>query len=200
MSAWPPLVLGSSSPRRAAILSELGLSFRTVVPEVDEQAEGCALERVREIAARKAHGVAAKVGPQSLVIACDTLVAVQGRVLGKPWDRAQAEEMLWALSGREHQVHSAVVLSWRHAYLTGTETTDVRFATLRPQWVAAYVAGSEPLDKAGAYAIQGRAQLFVQGISGSYTNVVGFPVECFGRLLEEWGLDLVDRRLRQSPG
>lgn len=200
MSAWPPLVLGSSSPRRAQILTGLGLDFRTVVPEVDETADGPGPERVRRIAGRKARAVADRVDPGCLVVACDTLVEVQGVVLGKPRDTGEARAMLAALSGREHLVHSAVVLSWRRQVVTGIETTAVRLRPLRAEWIRAYVEGGEALGKAGAYAIQGRGQLFVQGISGSYTNVVGFPVECFVRLLEEWGLDLVDRLLRRSPG
>jgi len=175
------LVLASGSPRRHRLLHEAGFEFAIVTPEVDEsRRQG---ERPGELVLRLARDKAATVPPSivgqsAVVVAADTVVAVGDDVLGKPVDAEDAVAMLNRLSGSTHQVLTGwVVRADGKSAAEGVETTDVSFRVLDAADIRAYVAGGEPLDKAGAYAIQGGAAPFVATLAGSYSNVVGLPVE-----------------------
>jgi len=171
----PRLVLASASPRRAHILTCLGLPFRLTVSGADEslregEEAGAAAER---LARAKAAAIAGETLP---VLAADTLVACEGRILGKPADAAEAAAMLRLLSGRRHEVVTGVCVAVAGRLISGREHTAVTFATLSEADIAWYVATGEPLDKAGAYAVQGRAASFVSRIEGSYSGVMGLPL------------------------
>jgi septum formation protein len=178
------LVLASGSPRRRELLGLLGVPFDVVSPDVDESplpGEG-PTDHVLRIASAKANAVARR-RPESLVLAADTVVDLDDRILGKPVDAADAARMLRALSGREHRVHTGVVVA-DDAELV---TTVVRFDELFPADVERYVATGEPLDKAGAYAIQGAGAAFVREVRGSVTNVIGLPLAEVRRMLIDAG-------------
>jgi septum formation protein len=175
------LILASASPRRAELLAAAGIAFDVRPAHIDERirpGENAAsyAGRVAEEKARAVHANAAG----RPVLAADTVVVIDGQVLGKPADADDAKRMLRMLSGRAHQVLTAVVLagsgSGPASLLTGTEVTTVEFALLNKAEIEWYVASGEPSDKAGAYAIQGLASRFVTRIDGSYSNVVGLPV------------------------
>ncbi len=188
--AAPPIVLASGSPRRRELLERLGLGFVVEPPRREEDppspGEDPNAYAVR-ISAAKAAEVAAR-RPDALVLAADTIVVLDGDVLGKPGDAAAARAMLARLSGREHAVHTGVtVIAPGGARATGTEVTRVRFRTLEPAEIDAYVATGEPLDKAGAYGIQAFGATLVEGVRGCYFNVMGLPVVRLLALLEEVG-------------
>jgi septum formation protein len=189
----PKFILASASPRRAEILSALGLSFDVIpsdAPEDWHDGEAPA-DYVVRIARAKANAIAAKLDA-GFVIAADTAVVVDGRPLGKPNGPDEAVSMLRLLSGRWHAVMTGVVLrqvaSDRED--AGHEKTLVRFRPLTDQEIEAYVATGEPLDKAGAYAIQGRGMLFVEEIAGNYHNVMGFPPNVLARLARRFGMTI----------
>ena len=187
--AAPILILASASPRRAATLTALGIPFRTVVPSVDEtllpgESGAAAAER---LARAKADAVA----PQDLpVLAADTLVVCDGAVLGKPATPDEAARMLRTLSGRSHEVVSGICVATGETLRSGVETTTVTFAAMDEAEIAWYVATGEPLDKAGAYHVDGRGALFVSAVSGSPSNVAGLPVRLMLRLAKEAGVRL----------
>ncbi len=180
-----PLILASSSPRRAGYLRELGFTFRRVSPDVDETRHRGESPRryVRRLAETKAEVVARRY-PRHWVIGADTTVVVGGKLLGKPSNAKDALRMLKALSGRSHVVVSAIALArFQDGHLrSAVATTRVLFRNLTPQEIRWYVATGEPMDKAGAYAIQGKGSLLVSRIEGSFSNVVGFPIEKFFEL------------------
>lgn len=185
------LVLASGSPRRWELLD--GLGIHVVVRPVDidetlkpdESPEVYVLRLAREKA--KARGK-----PGEVVLAADTIVAVDGRLLGKPKDEGEARRMLRDLSGREHEVLTgiAVWVPGEERLESDVETTRVRFAALSEEEIVWYAASGEPRDKAGAYGIQGLGALLVEAISGNYSNVVGLPLPRVYRLLAEVGVDL----------
>ena len=144
---------------------------------------------VEALSRQKALEISASADPEDLIIAADTVVAVDGQVLGKPHSIQQAHEMLSALSGREHIVYTGVTVCRGGQILTQHEATAVRFRPLTAQEIDAYIATGEPMDKAGSYGIQGRGALLVEGISGDYFNVVGLPVCRLGRMLTQFGVD-----------
>jgi septum formation protein len=177
------LVLASASPRRAELLRAAGIPFATLPVDIDESA--LPNERpeahVRRLAEQKARAASAQ-RQDAIVLAADTVVVVDDRMLGKPQDAEDAARMLRLLSAREHQVLTGVCL------IAGTAVVEVAysqvwFSSLTDQEIAWYVASGEPMDKAGAYAIQGLASRFVERIDGSYSNVVGLPVALVYRLL-----------------
>lgn len=170
------LVLASSSPRRRQILAAAGIAHTVRPAEVDESVrDGETPESyVERLALAKARATAA--GPGDLVLGADTVVVIDGRILGKPAGPRDAARMLEALSGREHQVLTGICLLHGTRVAQAVETTRVRFVPLAPAEIAAYVASGEPMDKAGAYAIQGLASKFIDSIEGCYFNVVGLPV------------------------
>ena len=184
------IVLASSSPRRREILEKLGIAFDIFPSNADEGGvTGSADETVMILAARKAKSVAEKLS-DALVIGCDTLVALENDVFGKPESTAQAEEMLSRLSGNTHRVLSGLCLIDTATGETrvSREETFVSFKALSPEEIRAYVLSGEPMDKAGAYAIQGGAGKFVSEVKGSYDNIVGFPSELFLREVRQMGI------------
>ncbi|MDR0993483.1 MAG: Maf family protein [Verrucomicrobiota bacterium] len=192
----PNMVLASGSPRRREFLKQLGYAFEVVCPGMEEKArEGeSALDYVQRNACEKAGDVAARVGVARVVVAADTVVVLDGRIMEKPASEASARDMLRSLSGRTHQVVSGFCVrgpdvSGKDRVHTGVVSTDVEFKTLSEEEMAAYIRSGEPMDKAGAYAIQGLASYMVRRIRGSYTNVVGFPLTELVEILEtEFGI------------
>ena len=182
------LILASSSPRRQELLRQLGISFAVAVPAVDEHAvhADSPAELVERLALSKARAVAAQ-HPEAIVLGADTVVVVDGEILGKPADRAEAERMLSRLSGRSHQVLTGVAVVRGGEELVGHEETVVRFAPLSREQIQWYVETGEPMDKAGAYGIQGRAAALIASISGDYYNVVGLPLHRTVQMLTQFG-------------
>jgi septum formation protein len=183
----PRLVLASASPRRAEILTSLGIPFDVDPADVDETplSGEAPQQTVDRLASAKAAAVAPR-HPGLCVLAADTLVVLDGAVLGKPADDAEAARMLSRLSGREHRVVTGICLrADTGPGRTLTEWSRVRFAPLSEREVAWYVATGEPRDKAGAYAVQGLGARFIEGIEGSFTNVMGLPARAVYRLLRE---------------
>jgi len=185
------LILASASPRRAELLQNAGYQFSTLIVDVDERVRpGEAPEAyVRRLAAEKSFAAASKNAADtrvpSIILAADTTVVVDGEILGKPEDDADAARMLRRLAGRRHDVMTGLSLR-RGAYEIGrVETTMVEFAPMTAEDVAWYVATGEGRDKAGAYAIQGLASRFVRNIQGSYSNVVGLPIATVHELLAD---------------
>ncbi len=184
------MILASQSPRRRELLAAGGYTPRIVPADVDEtRREGeSPVELVERLAEAKARAVACEAGPYEVVVGADTIVWLGDETLGKPADADEARTMLTELSGKTHHVTTGVALIVRN--LSGeervrvfSETTDVTFYELTDAEIAVYARSGEPLDKAGAYAIQGGARLFVKGIDGSYDNVVGLPLARFVREL-----------------
>lgn len=178
------VILGSGSPRRRELLHLLFERFEVVAADVDETLAESEPQAVAEkLAMRKAEAVLQKTGEaDALIIGADTLVFAEGQILGKPRDKADAKAMLRLLSGRTHQVITGVALLEGGRGCVFSETTDVTFAPMKPEEIEEYVATADPMDKAGAYGIQGRASRYIAGIRGCYYNVMGLPVH---RLYEE---------------
>ena len=172
------LILASGSPRRRELLALMGYSFKVCTPDVDEHVTGHARDIVSALAQCKARAAAAYYDC-GVVVASDTLVSLDGIPLGKPWDEADARRMLSALSAREHEVFTGVCVLDVETEKCETRSvrTGVTFRALTSEEIDAYVATGEPMDKAGAYAIQGGAGQFVEALDGSFENVMGFPVE-----------------------
>lgn len=184
-------ILASASPRRRDLLAQIGASFRVEVSEAEEVRETkSAEELVRVNALAKARAVAAHAALP--VLGADTVVALAGRIFGKPADEREAHEMLAALSGRAHDVLTGVAWCRGGQEFSTVEKTCVFFAALSKEMIARYVATGEPLGKAGAYAVQGRAAVFVERIEGSFSNVVGLPLHAAAHLAERAGVDLYD--------
>ncbi|MBI2000380.1 MAG: septum formation inhibitor Maf [candidate division NC10 bacterium] len=193
----PEIILASASPRRAALLRQIGLPFRVQSSALDEdqtspltagespEARACRLARA------KAEEIAAQPG-RGLVIGADTIVTCDGIIFGKPRDADEARETLLRLAGRTHQVITGIAVveaATGHAEVAAA-VTAVRMRAFAPAEAAAYVATGEPLDKAGAYAIQGRGALLVEGIEGDYCNVVGLPLTTLAMLLGRFGVSV----------
>ncbi len=183
------LVLASASPRRQELLRNAGITFEVQpahIPEdplPGEDAKECAERLARE----KALAVASQ-RPQERVLGADTVVVVDGELLGKPSDAADAARMLRRLSGRGHQVITGVCLAVGGQWSVASETTSVTMSEISEKEIADYVAGGEPMDKAGAYAIQGIASRWIPRIEGDYSNVVGLPVALVLRMLRQAGV------------
>ena len=184
------LILASGSPRRRQLLEQIGLTFVVRSSDVDESVSPglTPAQVVESLSARKGEAVAAEAAPGDLVLSADTVVALDGAILGKPRDRAEAEAMLTALSGRTHQVYTGVTLLQDGRRLTEHEVTAVTFRPLSPGEIAAYVSTGEPMDKAGAYAIQGLGALLVERLEGDYFNVMGLPLCRLGEMLAQFGV------------
>ena len=185
------LILASQSPRRRELLARMGLDFTVISPRIDEDSftdpDPAAL--VRTLSREKALAVAEGQDPETLVIAADTVVVLDGQALGKPGDEADAFAMLSALSGRSHEVYTGVTVCQGDRAVSEAECTRVTFRSLTQEEIRHYVATGEPMDKAGAYGIQGFGSLLVEGIRGDYFNVVGLPVCRLGRMLAAFGVD-----------
>ena len=170
----PALILASGSPRRRELLALLGRPFKVVVPEIDETPRSD--EDPRTFAQRMAKEKAHALSEEGIVIAADTIVVLEGKILGKPTDAADAREMLCALSGRVHEVITGVCVKTPSRTTVFSVETEVVFRVLEEGEIRAYVESGEPMDKAGAYAIQSGAAPMIRAINGSYTNVVGLPL------------------------
>jgi septum formation protein len=188
------LILASASPRRAEILSDAGIAFDVFPVHVDETplSGESAEEMCRRLAEAKARVAVARLGATSepvIVVAADTTVEIDAEILGKPASPEEAREMLRRLSGRTHRVLTALSLVSLPdgAMRSDLESTAVYFSTLSAEDIATYVATGEPMDKAGAYAIQGRAGCFIERIEGCYFNVVGLPLARLHRNLKQLG-------------
>lgn len=185
------IILASKSPRRKEILQTLGFEFEVVTADTDESStETDPRALTRDLAERKGREVAKAITQKDvLVISCDTVVWCDGKILGKPKDEADATAMLKLLSGRKHTVTSGLSLSFNGETVTDSEDTDVYFAELSNDFIDKYVASGDPMDKAGGYAVQGVASMWIDKLDGCYFNVVGLPVRLLCRLLEQSGLD-----------
>jgi len=203
------IYLASRSPRRRELLGHIGVKFHLLLfrnrpgaaPDVDENPQPG--EEPRDYVMRLARAKAA-IGwqrmlernlPRAPVLAADTTVALEGRIFGKPADRRDAEQMLAALSGKRHEVLTAVALQYDDEVETALSVSEVQFRELTPEEIRDYAATGEPDDKAGAYAIQGKAALFVAEIRGSQSGIVGLPLYETAQLLQRMG----GRRERRSP-
>lgn len=188
------IVLGSASPRRLELLTSLGLEVTVRPSSYDEpdDPEATPLELARRHARAKAQDVRTSLGPESLIVAADTVVDLDGTSLNKPIDRMDAVRMLSLLSGREHQVHTAFALAvpGMPELVEEHSTTRVRFYPLTADDIGEYVATGEPMDKAGAYGIQGRAAALVESIAGDFYTVMGFPLGRFIRTVQRLGISL----------
>ncbi|HZI42414.1 MAG TPA: Maf family protein [Gemmatimonadaceae bacterium] len=182
-----PVVLASQSPRRRDLLTLVGISHEVRPANIDERY--LAGEVPRAHAERLARGKAAAIAvPYAVTIGSDTIVVVDGDVLGKPRDPDDAARMLRRLSGRSHVVITAVAASWRGRMLSDVEEVNVTFRALSEEDIAAYIATREPMDKAGAYGIQGYGATIVERVDGDYFAVMGLPLNRLARLLESLGL------------
>ena len=185
------IILASQSPRRRELLERMGISDFEVIPaQVEEilHTELPPVQLVEDLSRRKC-AVVSVHHPDDLVIAADTVVSIDNRVLGKPQDRAEAAEMLFLLSGREHTVYSGLTLCCRGRVVTEHEATAVRFRPLTTSEITDYINTGEPMDKAGAYGIQGYGSVLAESISGDYYNVMGLPVCRLAQLLSQFGID-----------
>ena len=180
------IILASRSPRRAELLTAAGISFQVLAADIDEtplpgEAPDAYVER---LAIAKAGAVLA-LRPAASVLGADTTVTIDGEILGKPVDAADATRMLRALSGRVHLVHTGVALVSARGIQSAVDTTRVWFDAMTDEDISWYVATGEPVDRAGAYAIQGFASRFIPRIEGSYSNVVGLPVAMVSSILKK---------------
>lgn len=184
------LVLASNSPRRREILTAAGYTFAVRAPNIVEErrADESPVAYVRRLAEEKAGAV--PLNPGETVLAADTVVVVDGQVFEKPRDQGDAVRMLTLLSGREHQVISGISLRSAAGRVVDSATTRVQFIQLTPAEIARYAATGDPMDKAGAYGIQGLASKFVERIDGCYFNVMGLPIALVYGYLKKLGADL----------
>jgi septum formation protein len=184
------MILVSNSPRRSSLLQSLGLRFKAVSPQYEEDHEASS-EAPRDFCVRLSREKAFSVlprfrakGARPLLLAADTIVVVDGEIFGKPRDRAEAREMLLTLSGRAHTVCTGMTLLYGESALSSVEETRVHFRPLTPRTVETYLTSEEWTDKAGAYAAQGLGALFIEKLEGDYFNVVGLPLCRLGKMLE----------------
>lgn len=192
MPADFPIVLASGSPRRRQLLALAGAPFTVIVPHIDETPlpGEDPLAHVRRLSLSKAAEVAARAGDNALVIAADTIVVYEGVILGKPATSDEAARILRRLRGQTHQVHTALAVRRGDQCASEVVTTGVRMRAYTDAEIAAYVASGDPMDKAGAYAIQNADFNPVAALDGCYANVVGFPLCRLARMLEPFGVAL----------
>jgi len=194
MDKSPQVFLASASPRRQALLTQIGIGYTLLHAGIDEALlpDESAGDYVRRVALEKVRAGRAQLAGDagSPVLGADTAVVVDGRIMGKPRDRDEGIDMLLALSGRSHQVLSAVALAAGREAVRVSESR-VTFCTLTQVQCAAYWDTGEPRDKAGGYAIQGRAAVFVSRLEGSYSGVMGLPVYETAELLREFGIEVI---------
>ena len=188
------IILASASPRRRELMQMLGVQDLKIIPAAGEEKADPGLppdELVKALAAHKAREVAVKCGKDDIVVAADTIVWHLGRVYGKPHSEAEAADMLRALSGDAHEVYTGVAVLRGSELILEAERSAVHFRRLSDAEIDAYIATGEPMDKAGAYGIQGRASLFVEGIEGDFFNVMGLPLCRLGLMLNRLGVSLL---------
>ena len=185
------VILASQSPRRRELLGLTGLDFIVRVADIDETMDPgkAPFDEVARVSRMKALAIPRE--PEDVVIAADTIVVCQGQVLGKPKDEADAFRILSLLSGGHHEVMTGLTVLRGDEIITHTEVTKIHFRPLLPQEIRAYIATGEPMDKAGAYGIQGGAALFADGMDGDYDNVMGLPVCRLGMILRSLGLPVM---------
>ena len=189
------LILASQSPRRRELLERMGLTEFEIRPAAGEESASPDLtpaQLVEALSRQKAREIALSADAQDVIIAADTVVAADGRVLGKPHSPEEARQMLRFLSGRTHTVYTGVSVCRGDQMLTQHEATDVVFRPLTEAEIAAYVATGEPMDKAGAYGIQGRGCVLVEGIRGDYYNVMGLPVCRLWQMLQQIAPEIME--------
>lgn len=186
------LILASQSPRRRELLGLFHLPFSVSVADIDETMDPtkCPRDEVARVSRLKAQAVSRSA--DDIIIAADTIVVLGDRVLGKPHSPEEAKEMLRALSGRDHQVMTGMTVLRGEKAVTVTEITDIHFRPLLESEIDAYVKSGEPMDKAGAYGIQGGAALFAQRMVGDYYNVMGLPVCALWKILREIAPELLE--------
>lgn len=187
-------ILASGSPRRRELLEMLGVPDLTIRPAKgpERATPGAGPEQtVRELSLHKAQEVAQTCAPEDIIIAADTIVYLDGAILGKPRDHDDAVRMLTALSGREHIVYTGVAVLRGGELRQAAERTAVRFRPLTSGEIERYIATGEPMDKAGAYGVQGKGALLVERLEGDFFNVMGLPVLRLSRMLEYFGISLL---------
>jgi len=199
--SMPGLYLASQSPRRAALLRQMGFRFEILPAEVseDDVQSTDPVGHVLELSRKKAEAVFARVR-EGYVVGADTIVCIDGAILGKPKDASEAKCMLQHLSGRTHRVYTGFTIVHSHGqWVSDYEYTDVTFRTLEPWEIDAYVASLGPMDKAGAYGIQDQSGLFVERIEGCFYNVVGFPMTKFYQALKRlWTREMLQHILAKG--
>ena len=190
------IILASASPRRKELLSQLGLDFTIAIPHVDEKTrQGEHPEDFcRRISMEKA-AIISQDYPDALIIAADTIVVIDGKILGKPNDNKEALAYLTLLAGRTHEVYTGYTILYKGQNRTKVIRTRVHFRAMSKEEILWYIATGEPMDKAGAYAVQGIGSIFVDRLEGSYTNVIGLPLSDLYYDLKGFGivLDLIDK-------
>ena len=189
------IILASQSPRRRELMSLYGVPFEVDPSQADEEhVDGTGAERVKKLAQLKCAEVAQR-HPGQYVLAADTLVCVEDEILGKPKDEADAHRMLRMLSARAHEVHTGVCLRLPDGReLCGVDTARVHFMELTDEMIRRYIATGEPMDKAGAYGIQGIAGIFISHIEGSPSNVIGLPLGLLTRFFAQAGVEMLPSR------
>lgn len=187
------LILASGSPRRQELLRRIGITdFTVTVPQVDEHyPDGLSPQSIVQYISRE-KSLAVPADPADIVITADTMVFLDDQKLGKPRDEAHALEMLTALQGRRHNVCTGVTVRQGTKILTCAESTDVYFRAASRQELLSYIRGGEPMDKAGAYGVQGQGALLVERIDGDFFNVMGLPVMLLSRMLNSFGINLLE--------
>ena len=185
------IILASKSPRRRELLGEIYKDFEIITAETDETLSGDVhpKEGVAILAVRKGAAVRDMVGDDALIISSDTLVELGGVPLGKPCDEVDAERMLSSLSGKAHNVHTGVAVHYRGRVFSGTDSTAVIFKEITTEEIREYISGGEPMDKAGAYAIQGEGGKFIAGYDGDYDTVVGLSLRLTKELINKVTLE-----------
>lgn len=191
------LILASGSPRRRELLTQMGLTFEVRPVDADESLQPglSPREQVECLSLKKARAAAETFGPEPVILTADTVVVLDDDILGKPGDEAEAKRMLRALSGRHHLVLTGVTVMQGDRHETACVSTQVHFRTLSDTEIDAYIASSEPMDKAGAYGIQGLGALFVEKLVGDYFNVVGLPILKTGQMLRSFGIPILEEAL-----
>ncbi len=188
-----PIILASTSPRRAELLKQIGIEFTAYASNLDEEQiiSDTPAKMVMDLALAKAQKVASSV-KNGLIIGSDTIVVTENQILGKPAGSKDAKAMLTKLSGKIHSVFTGLALIKQpgNKIMVDFEETEVKFRRLTPSEIEAYVAAGEPLDKAGAYGIQGKGAVLVEGINGCYFNVVGLPIAKLVTMLKEFGISV----------
>jgi septum formation protein len=184
----PVLLLASASPRRSALLTQLGLAHRVAATDVDESSLAGETPEALVVRLARLKAQRGALGGALPALGADTVVCVDGRVLGKPRDAADAAQMLWTLSGRSHRVLSGVALATQGRTHSALSASTVTFRVLTTAEIDGYWASGEPCDKAGAYAVQGLAARFISHLAGSYSGVMGLPLFETAALLQDAGL------------
>ncbi|MCR4881739.1 MAG: Maf family protein [bacterium] len=183
------IILASASPRRKELLSKIGLEFEVIPSNYDEKIQDniFTYEKIETLAKNKAIDVAQRITEPAVIIAADTVVVLDGKILGKPHSKQDAEEMIKSLSGKTHEVITSIAMinTKTGKTLVKSTSTEVTFRKIEPEEIEAYINTDEPYDKAGAYAAQGLAAIFIEKINGCFNNVVGISVFEVNRMLKE---------------